>query len=257
MVDKLWYILLSQNHILVVKDGIFELFFQEVLNWGIAVHLSQLREVQAVAQVIVVSSSAQELLGALLSWSEIVLLECAVGWCLKVLVLDVLQEGSLLGGSDIFGAGLEGLGLGFDAVNDIFGSVAHLIHQAGVAGAGLASGKFVVGAWSEFFATKSGVVHQDGLKVFEGVLAWVSEDSKVIGRVVQAGKGEASVGARDVESSEEGIFEVIELKDESVVVLEVEDAQGSNGTEDGGIATKLLDFSFFEEEGFNTLGGAG
>jgi len=180
-----------------------------------------------------------------------------VSICLKVLVLDVLQEGSLLCGGDIFGAGLEGLGLSLDAVNDIFGSVAHLIHQAGVAGAGFASGKLVVGAGSEFFATESGVVHQDGLKVFERVLAWVSEDSEVIGRVVQAGEGEASVRATDVESSEEGIFEVVELKDESVVVLEVEDAQGSNGTEDGGVATKLLDFSFFKVEGFNTLGGAG
>ena len=175
---------------------------------------------------------------------------------LKVLVLDVLQVGSLLGRSDVFSASLDGLGLGFDAVNDVFGSVADLVHQAGVACSGLASGKLVIRAGLKSFATESGVVHEDGLKVFERVLAWVSEDSEVEGSSICAGESKASVRARDVESSEEGIFEVVELKDESVIVLEVEDAQRSNGTKNGGVASHFLDFGFFKEEGFNTLDGA-
>ena len=58
---------LDEDYVLVVKDGIFEFFFQQELNWGIAVSLSQFREVQSVVQVIVVSSSAQEILSGLLA----------------------------------------------------------------------------------------------------------------------------------------------------------------------------------------------
>lgn len=255
MVGIFYFTLLGQNDLLVVKDSIFKLILQEVLNWSVAVNLAQFFEFQSVVQVIVVSSSAQKVLSHLLARLEEVLLEGAVSGFLKVLVLNVLQVGSLLGRVDVFSTGLDGLSLGLDAVNDIFGSVADLIHEAGVAG-GLVSLEFVIRAGLKSFTTESRVVHEDGLEVFERVLAGVSEDSEVKDRSVGARKSETSVRARDIESSEERIFEVVELKDESVVVLEEEDTKGSNGTKDGGVASHLLDFGFFEEEGFNTLGGA-
>jgi len=94
-------------------------------------------------------------------------------------------------------------------------------------------------------------------KILKGVLVGAAEDSEVESGAVHARKNEVSVRASDVESSEEGISPIVKSEDKSVVVLEVEDTEGSHGTEDGGIASHLLDFGFLEEEDFDTLGHTG
>jgi len=187
---------------------------------------------------------------------EEVFLEGAVSGFLEVLVLDVLQEGSLLGGTDVLGASLKGFSLGLDAVNDAVSSGTDFIHQAGVAGAWLASGELIIRAGFKSFTTESRVVQEDGLEVLEAVLAGVAKDAKSESRTIGARKSEAFARTRDVESSEEGISPVVELEDKSIVVLEVKDAEGSDGTKDWAVTSGFLDFSFIEEEGFNTLDGA-
>jgi len=184
---------------------------------------------------------------------EEVFLESAVSGFLEVLVLDVLQEGSLLGGTDVLGASLKGFSLGLDAVNDAVSSGTDFIQQAGVAGAWLASGELIIRAGFKSFTTESRVVQEDSLEVLEAVLAGAAVDAKSESRSVGARKSEAFARASDVESSEEGISPIVELEDESIVVLEVEDAERSDGTKDWAVTSGFLDFGFFEEEGFDTL----
>jgi len=214
--------------------------------------LHQVIEAQSVVQVRVFSSLAQEILGHLLVCGEEVLLEGAVSSFLEVLVLDVLQVGSLLGRVDIFSAGLDGLSLGLDAINDIFSSGADFIHEGGLL-ADLVSDELVIGTGFKSFTAESGVVHEDSLEVLESILAGVAHDSEVESGVVGTGENEALVSTGDVESSHKGVSPIVELEDKSVVILEVEDREGSHGSEDGSVTSHFLDFSFFEEEDFDTL----
>jgi len=170
---------------------------------------------------------------------------------LEVLVLDVLQVSSLLGGSDVFGAGLDGFGLGLDVVHDILGSLSDLIHKRGLLG--LLSDELVIRTGLKSLAAHSRIVHEDGLEVLKGILAGFAHNFEVESGIVCSGKTEAGATARDVESSHQGISPIVESEDKSVVVLEVEDAEGSHGSKDGLVASHLLDFGFFEEKDFDTL----
>jgi len=212
---------------------------------------SQLSEVYDMAQVGVFLSHGQEVGGHLFVRLEEVFLEGAVGGFLEVLVLDILQVSSLLGGGDVLGASLDGFSLSLDAVDDAVSGGGDFVHESGFGA--LLSGELVIGTGFEGLATESGVVHEDGLEVLEGILAGSTEDGEGESGTVEAWEGEGLVSTADVESSEEGISPVVELEDESVVVLEVEDTEGADSTEDGGVASGLLDFSLFEEEGFDTL----
>jgi len=213
--------------------------------------LHQIVKVHAAGQVGVLLSLAHKVLSHLLVCGEEVLLEGAVSSLLEVLVLDILQVGSLLGGSDILGASLDGLSLGLDIVHDILGSLTDFIHKGSLLG--LLSDELVIRAGLKSLTTHSRVVHEDSLEVLESVLAGVAHDSEVESGVVGAGETEAGATARDVESSHKGISPIVESEDKSVVVLKIEDREGSHGSEDGLVASHFLDFSFFEEEDFDTL----
>jgi len=191
---------------------------------------SQLSELHSVAQVGVFSSHGQEVGGHLFVGLEEVFLEGAVGGFLEVLVLDVLQVGSLLGGGDVLGAGLDGLGLSFDAIDDAGGGGGDLIHHAGRVFT-FVSHELVIGAGFEGLATESRVVHKDGLEVLEGILVGGTEDGEGVDGTVEAWEGEELVRAADVESSKKRVFPIVELENESVVVLEVEDIERSNSSE--------------------------
>jgi len=223
------------------------------VSGGLAVaSLHQVVEAQSGVQVGVFSSLGQEILSHLFVGAEEVLLEGAVSSLLEVLVLDVLQVSSLLGGVNVFSAGLDGLSLGLDAINDIFSSGADFIHERGFL-ADLVSDELVIGTGFKSFTTESGVVHEDSLEVLEGILAGVTHNFEVESGVVVAGEDEALITTGDVESSHQGVSPIVELEDKSVIVLEVEDREGSHSGEDGSVTSHLLDFSFFEEEDFDTL----
>jgi len=203
--------------------------------------LDQINEFQSLRQVGVFSSLVQEVLGDLLMRFKEVLVESSMSSFLEVLILDILQLASLLGG-----LGLGGFSLGLDSFSDILGSFSNLGSQ------GL-SGELVFRAGFKSLTTESSVVHKDGFKVLEGILVGASEDSEGEGGVVKSREGEGAFRARDVMSSHKGISPVVKLEDKSVVILEVEDAEGSHSSKDGGGTSEFLDFSFFEEEDFDTL----
>jgi len=215
------------------------------------ISLHQIREVHSMSQVGVLLSLGQEVVGHLVMSLEEVLLEGGMSILLEILVLDVLQESSLLGRSDIFSTSLDGFSLGLDSFDNLLGSFSDLVHEGGVLG--LVSDELVIRAGLKSFTTESRVVHEDGLEVLEGVLAGSAHDFKVESGVVHARKSEGRTRASDVESSHEGISPIIELKDKSVVVLEVEDRERSQRSEDGSVTSHFLDFSFSEVEDFNTL----
>jgi len=223
----------------------------EVDGGLVIVSLEQFREVSSVSQVGVLLSLVHEVVGHLLVRLEEVLLEGSVGVLLEVLVLDVLQEGSFLLGSDMFSSSLDGFSLVMDFFNNLLGSFSDFVHKSGVLG--LVSDELVIRAGLKSLSTKSRVVHHDGLKVLEGVLVRVTEDSEVKSGIVGTRKGEVLVRASDVESSHERISPIVELEDKSVVVLEVEDSKRSHSSEDGLATSHLLDFSFIEVKNFDTL----
>ena len=174
---------------------------------------------------------------------------------LEVLVLDVLQVSSLLSRVNVFSAGLEGLSLGLDAVNDIFSSGADFIRERGLRS--LVSDELVIRAGLKSFTAQSRVIHKNSLEILESIIAGVAHDSEVESGVVVARKGEVSVTTRDVKSSHKGISPIVESEDKSVVVLEEEDTERSHGSEDGLVASHFLDFGFFEVEDFDTFDHTG
>jgi len=204
-----------------------------------------------VSQVGVFLSLGQEVISNLVVSLEEVLLEGRVGILLEVLVLDVLQVRSLLGRSDIFSSGLDGFSLDMDFFNDLLGSFSDLVHKGGVLRS--VSDELVIRTGRKGLATELGVVHKDSFEVLEGVLAGAAEDSEVERGVVKARKNEVLVRASDVESSHKRISPIVELEDKSVVILEVEDSEGSHSSKDRGVASHFLDFSFFEEKDFDTF----
>jgi len=204
--------------------------------------LDQIDEFQSMRQVGVFSSLVQEVLGDLLMRFKEVLVESSVSSFLEVLVLDVLQLASLLGG-----LGLGGFSLGLDGFSDVLGSFSNLGSSDSL------SGDLVFRAGFKSLTTESSVVYKDGFKVLEGILAGASEDSEAEGGVVEGREGESAFRARYVVSSHKRISPVVKLEDKSVVILEVKDAEGSHSSKDGGGTSEFLDFGFFEEEDFNTL----
>jgi len=182
-----------------------------------------------------------------------VFLEGAVSSLLEVLSLDILQVTSLLGG--VLETRLDSFSLSLDAIDDASSGGGDLIHHASRVFT-LVSHELVIRAGFKVFTTESGVVHEDGLEVLKNILAGGTENGKGEGGVIETWKSEGLISTANVESSEKRVSPIIDLKNKSIEFLEVEDAEGADGTKDGSVTSHLFDFSLLEEESFDTLASA-
>jgi len=155
--------LLHHNSFLIVKDRLLNLLLVEIAAGSLAVTgLHQIFEVHSVSQIGIFPSLSHEVHCHLLVRLKEVLLEGSVSSFLEILVLDVLQVGSLLGRINVLGASLDSLGLGLDAINDILSSSTDFIHERGLLG--LVSDELIIRAGLKSFTAKSRVIHKNGLK---------------------------------------------------------------------------------------------
>jgi len=183
---------------LVSDDGLFDVFLVNE-DSGDITGLSQSAEFLSFDQILVVSSLGHHLVSGDVTSSEEVLLEGALGSLLEVLVLDVLQNKSLLGGGQVLGTGLHGGSLNSDHVDGALDLISDDISVTGGV-LGLVSDELVIRAAFELSVVdvftlnrEERAVTKDGFEVDQGLVAGDVVDLQL--------EGEAVAGREDVGSA--------------------------------------------------------
>jgi len=249
------------DEVLHAEDGLFELILSNVKGSSHLISsVSQLIEFSNLGKVGVVPSSVQELFRELLGSFEVILLEGGLGFSLEVFCLDVLQHASLLLGWALGSYQALNLTRGrLQSATDGAGNTRRLLADGTSVSVKLVFRTGFKSSESIFFSIgrEVSVVVQDSLEVSENLIVGEIAKAELVGSVSKARENVrrtvivAFLGNGD--SSEEGIFPIVELENESLEVLEVYNAQGSEAGERVFATLGLGEFSIFEVEDFSSF----